>query len=313
MLTHKKGSKLNPNKVQVMAGEFRAYCEYYDPDSKRLVPLYAIENEVPFSIKQGTTSVMTLGNGEIVGKGRDQIAPSFWRGKAVHTMIKENEIIFTSGKAYEPKRNGDIWKISVDKVSQGNWLKARKVGKLTDGPDDTKIGWATKSHDQLFAFNEKIYYYSGNSNHKFIELMFAEGSPEEIFAYETKIPIRARGKFIDMGNVLLEWMIPKSETPRVRIIDGDSTEHKDVSIHEKAENKIAYFSPVQDALLKTVKCDAYPYGRWSTWSDYSQAWCKEDCHRRKRLRRTCTSVLGNRKCLNSKKRFQLNMYSYLIG
>ena len=252
--------------------------------------------------------MMTLGNGEIVGSGRNQIAPSFWRGKSVHTMIKENEIIFTSGQAYDPKRNEDIWKISIDRVSQGNWLKARKVGKLTEGPDYTKYPWATKSHDQLFAFNEKIYYYSGYPNHKIIELMFAEGSSEKLFAYRTNIPIRSRGKFISMGNSLLEWMIPNSETPRVRIIDGDSTEHKDVSIHEKAENKIAYFSTLQDALLKTIKCDSYPYGKWSTWSDYSQAWCKEDCHRRKRLRRSCDSVLGNRKCLNSKACFQIDTF-----
>ena len=43
---------------------------------------------------------MTLGDGEIVGNGRNQIAPSFWRGKAVHTITKENEIIFTSGQVY---------------------------------------------------------------------------------------------------------------------------------------------------------------------------------------------------------------------
>ena len=180
------------------------------------------------------------------------------------------------------------------------------VGKLTDGPDNTKVDWATKSHDQLFAFNEKIYYYSGYPNHKVIELVFAEDSSEKLFAYETKIPIRARGKFISIGNILLEWMIPKSETPRVRIVDGDSIEHEDVMLHYNVRNKIAYFSSNQDALLKTIKCDAYPYGKWGTWSDYSHTWCQEDCHRRKRLRRRCESVLGNRKCLNTKIRFQID-------
>ena len=87
-----------------MIGEFRAYCEYFDPDSDRIIPVYAIEKEIPWSLRdgvqKGTTSAMTLGDGEIVGNGRNQIAPSFWRGKAVHTMTKENEIIFTSGQVY---------------------------------------------------------------------------------------------------------------------------------------------------------------------------------------------------------------------
>ena len=187
-------------------------------------------------------------------------------------------------------------------------VKARKLGYLHEGPDYTEVEWSTKSDDQLFAFNEKIYYYSGYPNHKITLLLFKKGSSENILhAYETKIPMRARGKIINMGNILLEWMIPKSDSSRVRIIDGDTSEHKDVSMNENAKNVIAYFSKNQDALLKTIKCDAYPYGRWSKWSDYSQAWCKEDCHRRKRLRRTCTSISGDRKCLNSKQRFQIGV------
>ena len=85
-----------------MIGEFRAYCEYFDPDSDRIIPVYAIEKEIPWSLRdgvqKGTISAMTLGDGEIVGSGRNQAAPSFWRGKAVNTMTKENEIIFTSGQ-----------------------------------------------------------------------------------------------------------------------------------------------------------------------------------------------------------------------
>ena len=51
---------------------------------------------------------MTLGNGEIVGSGRNQIAPSFWRGKAVHTMIKENEILEKREKMNEKKKKEKI-------------------------------------------------------------------------------------------------------------------------------------------------------------------------------------------------------------
>ena len=156
-----------------MVGEFRAYCEFYDPDTKRLVPLYAIEEDIPWlfreGVAQGTISLMTLGGWEIVGSVPNRIAPSFWRGKAVHTTTKNNEIIFTSGQAYDPERNSDIWKISMEKTANGNIalpVKARKVGKLTDGPDNADVEWNTESHDQLFAFNEKIYYYSGYPNHK---------------------------------------------------------------------------------------------------------------------------------------------------
>ena len=137
--------------------------------------------------------------------------------------------------------------------------------------------------------------------------MSEEGSSEKLYSYETRIPIRARGKIITMGNILLEWMIPKTENPRVRIIDGDATEQNDVSINENASNKIAYFSENQDALLKTIKCDAYPYGTWGSWRDFSDGWCITDCHRRKRDGRACTSVSGDRKCLDSKKRFQIDL------
>ena len=101
-LTHEKGNKLDPNKVPIRSGEFRAYCEFYDPNTKRLELIYAIGKDIPWiyrdSVKSGKISLMPIGPSEIAGRGSETIAPSFWRGRAVHTMTKDNEIIFTSGK-----------------------------------------------------------------------------------------------------------------------------------------------------------------------------------------------------------------------
>ena len=101
-MTHEKGSKLDPNKVPIRNSEFRAYCEFYDPVTKRLEPVYAIGKDIPWiyrdSVKNGKISLMPIGPSEIVGRGSETVAPSFWRGRGVHIMPKDNEIIFTSGK-----------------------------------------------------------------------------------------------------------------------------------------------------------------------------------------------------------------------
>ena len=40
--------------------------------------------------------------------------------------------------------------------------------------------------------------------------------------------------------------------------------------------------------LMVIKCGHYPYGYWSEWTEDIE-WCKEDCDRKIRKRRTCSS------------------------